>query len=157
MRSPGEASTDRRPRPAWLEREPGRLIGRGHRAGDLLRADRWEVLEAEAGFLRVEAELPDTVLNPRGMLFGGFTGTYADLMAIFTARGGPEYRHFEGWLATSDLKIDYLEPVRGPRFRLEGEVIHRGRRSHLVHVRFLDLEGRLLALSQVRMVEVGFP
>ena len=74
---------------AWTTPEPGRLVGRGHPAGDFLEAWAWEVLEEDVGYLRVAAHLPDHVKNPRGQLFGGFTPTYVDLIALFTARLDP--------------------------------------------------------------------
>src|SRR3979490_814050 len=75
---------------AWTTPEPGRLVGRGHPAGDFLEAWAWEVLEEDVGYLRVSVHLPDHVKNPRGQLFGGFTPTYVDLIALFTARAGPD-------------------------------------------------------------------
>ena len=70
---------------AWGSPPPGRLIGRGHPAGDFLGAHEWDLLEEREGFLRISAALPDHVKNPRGQLFGGFTPTYVDLVALFTA------------------------------------------------------------------------
>src|ERR671937_703435 len=72
----------------WASPPPGRLVGRGHPAGDFLEAWAWEVLDEAPGYLRLEATLPDHVKNPRGQLFGGFTPTYVDMVALFTVRGG---------------------------------------------------------------------
>ena len=74
----------------WSAPEPGRLMGRGHMAGDFLEAYDWTVLEERVGFLRLDAGLPDHVKNPRGQLFGGFTPTYVDLVALNTVRAGPD-------------------------------------------------------------------
>ncbi len=70
----------------WATPEPGRLVGHGHPAGDFLEAWAWDLLEEGDGVLRVSAHLPDHVRNPRGQLFGGFTPTYVDLIALFTVR-----------------------------------------------------------------------
>ena len=59
-------------------------------AGDFLEAYDWTVLEERVGFLRLDAGLPDHVKNPRGQLFGGFTPTYVDLVALNTVRAGPD-------------------------------------------------------------------
>ena len=142
------------PRPSLFP-EPGRVIGRGHHAGDFLDAPDWRVLEERAGFLRLEATVPDRVRNPRGQLFGGFTGVYADLVALLTVRAGEPRGGWRGWLATSNMRIDYLLPVTGERVVLEGRRLHRGRRSHLVEVRMLDPDGIPLVHALVTMLEAG--
>src|SRR5918995_4002004 len=82
---PSGSEPARRP---WATPPPGRLVGRGHPAGDFLEAWAWDVLDEAPGYLRVEATLPEHVKNPRGQLFGGVTPTYVDLVALFTVRGG---------------------------------------------------------------------
>jgi acyl-coenzyme A thioesterase PaaI-like protein len=106
---------------AWMTRRPGQLIGKGHPAGDFLEAYEWKVLAEGAGRLRIQAHVPQHVKNPRGQLFGGFTPTYVDLIALFTIRtvtprdaGG-----FRTWLATSNMRVDYFEPIIGPHFTIE--------------------------------------
>ena len=71
---------------SWTTTEPGRVIGRGHPAGDFLEAWAWDLLEEDEGHIRVLAHLPDHVRNPRGQVFGGFTPTYVDLIALLTVR-----------------------------------------------------------------------
>src|SRR3954447_22325669 len=99
---------------AWRTHAPGRVIGRGHPAGDFLEAYNWELLEERPGYLRIEAGLPDQVKNPRGQLFGGFAPTYVDLVALFTVRSGPDRATAatgpRRWLATTNMRIDYFEP-----------------------------------------------
>src|SRR5205085_234007 len=72
----------------WASPPPGRLVGRGHPAGDFLEAWAWDVLDEAPGFIRVEAALPEQVKNPRGQLFGGFTPTYVDPPSLFTVHAG---------------------------------------------------------------------
>src|ERR1043165_1340942 len=105
----------------WAPVEPGRLIGRGHPAGDFLEAWAWDVLEERDGFLKVSAHLPDQARNPRGQLFGGFTPTYVDLVALFTVRSRAERaaRKNLGWLATTSMRVDYFLPIVGPRFIID--------------------------------------
>jgi len=124
---------------AWAERKPGQLVGRGHPAGDFLEAFDWRVLEEAPGILRVEAHVPDHVKNPRGQLFGGFTPTYVDLVALFTVRAGEPQRdrRFRSWLATTNMRIDYFEPIMGPRFEIESRLVKKRGRTNFVETRFL--------------------
>lgn len=141
----------------WVTTEPGRLIGRGHPAGDFLEAYAWEVLEEDDGHLRVSAHLPDHVRNPRGQLFGGFTPTYVDLVALFTVRSraqraaGARHR----WLATINMRLDYFEPIVGPQFILDSRREKQRGRTHVVLTRFLqDDELAVLAATTMREVEL---
>jgi acyl-coenzyme A thioesterase PaaI-like protein len=128
----------------WAAPEPGRLVGRGHPAGDFLEAWDWEVLEEDVGQLRVRAHLPDRVRNPRGQLFGGFTPTYVDLIAIYTVRAGPERlsRARRSWLATTSMRVEYFEPIVGPTFEMESRRETQRGRLHFVTTRFLQ-DGQL--------------
>ena len=54
----------------------------GHNAGDLVESTSWKILTEERGLVEVEAHLPEHLLNPRNQLFGGFTGTYVDMISI---------------------------------------------------------------------------
>ena len=146
--------------PQWYEPSPDQLIGSGHRVGDLLEAPNWRAVEQDKDYLVVEAPMPDHVLNPRGHLFGGFTPIYCDFMAIFVARQTErevDVHRWAGWMATRDMRIEYLRPVINSPLRIEGRALHRGRKNHLVEVRFLGDEDELLVLSHVKMVEVPGP
>ena len=139
----------------WASPPPGRLVGKGHPAGDFLEAWAWDVLEQAPGFLRIEASLPEHVKNPRGQLFGGFTPTYVDLVALFTVRAGEDRdARNRRWLATTNMRIDYFEPITGPRFQIESRrEKHRGRTS-FVATRFLQ-DGELAAFALTTMREVA--
>ncbi len=117
-----------------------RVIGRGHPVGDILEAYEWEVLERELGHLRVAAHLPEAVRNPRGQLFGGFTGTYVDFMSLFTFWAGREHERSEKrrWLATLNMRVDYFRPVMGPRFEMEGRIVHLRGGTGMVETRFFE-------------------
>ena len=129
-------------RRAWSSAPPGRLIGRGHPAGDFLDAFDWELLEERHGYLRLLATLPDRVKNPRGQLFGGFTPTYVDLVALFTVRAGRERGTGPPttWLATTNMRVDYFDPIVGPRFLIESVEERRRGRTHFVATRFFQDE-----------------
>jgi len=141
---------------AWAEHEPGRLIGKGHPAGDFLEAYRWRVLEESPGLLRIRAHLPEHVRNPRGQLFGGFTPTYVDLVALFTVRTEevlPDGR-FRSWLATTNMRVDYFEPILGPEFDIESRLVKSRGRTRFVETRFLDPDGELAVFSTTTIREI---
>lgn len=143
----------------WSATEPGRLIGRGHPAGDFLEAWRWDVLDEEDGRLHVAAHLPDHVRNPRGQLFGGFTPTYVDLVALFTVRSRAQRAAGEGgWLATTNMRLDYFEPIIGPTFRIDSRREKQRGRTHVVITRFFqDDDLAVLATTTMRAVAVDRP
>ena len=120
--------------------DPRRVIGRGHPVGDILEAYKWEVLVRETGRLRVRAHLPEAVRNPRGQLFGGFTGTYVDFLALFTYWAGREEERARRrpWLATLNMRVDYFRPVTGPKFEMEGRVVHLRGSTGMVEARFYE-------------------
>jgi acyl-coenzyme A thioesterase PaaI-like protein len=142
---------------AWTERKPGQLIGKGHPAGDFLEAYAWKVEDEGPGFLRIEAHLPEHVRNPRGQLFGGFTPTYVDLVALFTVRSGEREveRRFRSWLATTNMRVDYFEPILGPKFLIESRLVKKRGRTIFVETRFLDMEGELAVFAVTTMREVA--
>lgn len=127
---------------------------RGHNAGDVLGADQWELLERGEGTLRVRCPLPPQVLNPAGHLFGGFTGTYVDLLSLLTWRSRERGRS-QGMLLTLNMRIDYLEPVQRP-FIAECEVLNQRGRNAWVQARFRDPDDDtllVLALTTLREVD----
>ena len=142
----------------WATTEPGRLIGRGHPAGEFLEAWAWDLLEEADGHLRISAHLPERVRNPRGQLFGGFTPTYVDLIALFTVRSraqrAAEKSHH--WMATTSMRVDYFEPIIGPKFIVDSQREKRQGRTHFVITRFLqDDKLAVLATTIMREVETG--
>ena len=137
---------------AWRTNDPARLVGRGHPIGDFLEAYDWIVVEERSGYLKVSCHLPPQVRNPRGDLFGGFTPTYADFIAVWTGRAGNRDELPRTWLNTASLTVDYFQRITGS-FTIEGEVIHRSGRTLHVQVRFTDGDGALLALSRATIIE----
>ena len=126
----------------------------GHCAGDLLEAPDWHVIREAEGLVEIDAHLPGQVLNPRQQLFGGVTGTYVDMVALYTIRTLFPTRD-DYWITTINMRIDYLDPVLGPRMRLQGELINKGRSTSLVSVTFLDEAGNKLvyALVTLRVID----
>jgi acyl-coenzyme A thioesterase PaaI-like protein len=137
----------------WATDDPERLVGRGHPVGDLLDAHAWRVLERPPERLLVRAALNDTVRNPRGELFGGFTPTYVDFFALHVFHAWRAEGEPRRWLSTANLRVDCFLPIHGPEFDMDGCVLHKSGRTGHVEVRFLDLEGRLCALAQATLIE----
>ena len=143
-----------RPLPSWRYAEPGRIIGRGHPAGDFLEAYDWSIVESRPGYLKLDVHLPTHLKNPRGQLFGGFTPTYVDLVALRTVSETRPAGDPPAWLTTLKMNVDYFEPIVKERFLLESEVVHRRKGTYLVQVRFRDPDGSLLAFAVVTLREV---
>jgi len=146
---------------AWLTRQPGQLIGKGHPAGDFLEAYEWRVVDEDNGFLRIRAHVPAHVKNPRGQLFGGFTPTYVDLVALFTVRAGEQRleQRWRTWLATTNMRVDYFEPIVGPEFIIETRLVKKRGRTNFVETRFFDPPETLavFALTTLREVRLDRP
>jgi acyl-coenzyme A thioesterase PaaI-like protein len=146
---------------AWAAREPGQLVGKGHPAGDFLEAYAWKVIEEGEGLLRIRVHLPTHVRNPRGQLFGGFTPTYVDLVALFTVRAGEQRlaQRFRTWLATTNMRVDYFEPIVGPEFLIESRLVKKRGRTNFVETRFFDPPETLavFALTTLREVQLDRP
>lgn len=119
----------------------------GHNAGDLVESQKWKILQEEPGLVEVDVHLPSHLLNPRKQLFGGFTGIYVDMMAIYTVRTLFGDKNEFNWAATVNMRIDYFAPVLGPRFVLRGELIKDGRTTALVATHFTDSEGNKLVYA----------
>lgn len=139
-------------RAIWRDPPPGRLMGPGHPAGDFLDAPDWRVLEEAEGRLVIDVPLVPAAKNFRGHLFGGFAPTYIDLVALRTVSAGDRERA-HGWLLTLNLRVEYLEPVEGPRFIIESRVIHRRGRTILVETTFRDQAGKMLLFSTATLLE----
>ena len=143
------------PRP-WQNRDPGRLVGRGHPAGDFLEAYDWKIVEQRAGYLLLDVHLPEQAKNPRGQLFGGFTPTYVDFVALHTTRAGSDPDEpWTTWLATTNMRVDYFEPVVGPRFLIQSELTKQRGRTCFVETRFFDRNNALLVLALTTMRRVA--
>jgi acyl-coenzyme A thioesterase PaaI-like protein len=139
-------------RAIWKDPPPGRLMGPGHPAGDLLDAPEWLLVEESTGRLVLDIPLIDRVKNFRGQLFGGFAPAYIDLIGLRTVSAGQRERS-HGWLVTLNLHVEFFEPVEGPRFLVESHIVNRRGRTLFVEVRFKNTEGKLLVFSTLTLLE----
>ncbi|NKB32316.1 MAG: hypothetical protein GKR91_04390 [Pseudomonadales bacterium] len=119
----------------------------GHNAGDLVESPKWKILKEEAGLVEVDAHLPGHLLNPRNQMFGGFHGTYVDMISLYAVRTLFNEQNQFKWSSTVNMRIDYFAPVMGPRFLLRGEVINDGRTTCLVATTFSDFDGNKLVYA----------
>src|SRR5690242_17312926 len=140
-------------RTVWGNPEPGRLMGPGHPAGDLLRGPDWRIVEESEGRFVVDVPLVDAAKNYRGHLFGGFAPAYIDLVALRTVSAGRSLDVPHGWLLTLGIRVDFFEPVEGPRFIIESEITVRRGRTLFVEVRFRDTQRKLLVFSTATLLE----
>jgi len=149
--SPSEGPKDSWDSAPWTKPEPGRLVGRGHAAGDLLEAHAWDVLESREGYLRVRAHLPARLKNPQGQLFGGFTPTYVDFLAIHTWWAGRPATPGHPWLATLNMRLDYFEPITSEHFEMSGRVLNQRGSLSWLECQFFDPEGILAAHALITL------
>ncbi len=139
-----------RARRAWDDVPEGSLIRSGHRVGDQLDAPSWRVRERSAERLVAEATLPVAMQNYRSQLFGGFTGAYVDFFALALVRHDMSaIEKASMGLTTLNMRIDYFEPVHGPRFVLEAEILKKRGANYFIDVRFRGLDGLLLVAASV--------
>jgi|GEM_PF-582794 acyl-coenzyme A thioesterase PaaI-like protein len=138
--------------PALTRPVPGQLMAAGHAAGDFLGAPSWRIVERRPGLLTVDVHLPDSLKNPQGQLFGGFTPTYVDMVSLFTARtdGDDDPDAPQNWLTTINMRCDYFEPIVEDRFTITGEIINRRGLTCLVSTKFF--QGKAMAAHAVTTV-----
>ncbi len=95
------------------------------------------------GQASVEADAADFLLNPMGMVHGGFAATLLDTVvgvAVHTALPAAT-----GY-TTAELKISYTRAIRPEtgRLRAEGRLIHIGRRMATAEGRLVGVEDEKL-------------
>ncbi|HEX6241790.1 MAG TPA: PaaI family thioesterase [Polyangiales bacterium] len=139
-------------RAIWRDPPPGRLMGPGHPAGDFLEGPDWRVLEESEGRLLVDVPLVNAAKNFRGALFGGFAPAYIDLVALRTVSAGARERP-HGWLVTLNMRVEFFEPVEGPRFHIESRIVNKRGRTMLLEVTFKDPQGKMLLFSTLMLME----
>lgn len=128
-------------------------MGPGHPAGDFLHGPDWRIVEEAEGRFLVDVPLVAAARNFRGHLFGGLAPAYIDLIALRTVSAGRSLDVPHGWLLTLGLRVDFFEPVEGPRFLIDSQITVRRGRTIFVEVRFLDAERKLLIFSTVTLLE----
>ena len=97
------------------------------------------------GKAAAEADPADFLLNPNGVVHGGFAATLLDsVMGIAVQTALPAATTF----TTAELKINYTRAILpgGGRLRAEGTLVHAGRRMATAEGRLVGVEdGKLYA------------
>jgi len=125
----------------WARTKPGQLIAKGHGAGDILEADRWQILDQKPGLLLVRVHLPEALKNPQGQLFGGFTPTYVDMVSLYTVHSAAEAGDPtapKSWLTTINMRCDYFEPIVQDQFEIRGELVNQRGLTSLISTKFFQ-------------------
>jgi acyl-coenzyme A thioesterase PaaI-like protein len=113
----------------------------------------WKVLAEAPGFVRVEVPLHPWLRNPLGQLFGGYTPSYADMLAYRVARSGDTTpRDAATWFATTGMRVDYLEPITAEHFQIECQLLKSRSKSMLTEAKFF--QGDVLAAFAVTTILV---
>jgi len=77
-------------------------------------------------------------------------------VALFAVRAGEGKLRFRSWLATTNMRIDYFEPITGPEFVMESRLIKRRGRTNFVETRFINPDGQLAVFAVTTLREVPF-
>ncbi|MEW6662993.1 MAG: PaaI family thioesterase [Bacillota bacterium] len=78
-----------------------------------------------------------------GGVHGGVVATLLDCAGWFACAA----RHEGIWIATSEFKVNLLEPAVGRDLRAEGRLVRGGRRLDVAEMNVTDQEGKLYAVG----------
>ena len=101
------------------------------------RISRWE-----PGYVLKEWPLDREMLNPAGVLFGGYYGALADQMLSFAAMSVLED---DEALRTTDMQLWYFRPISTGPVKVESRIVNRGRTLIHGEVTFTPPDGKLAA------------
>jgi len=109
--------------------------------------------DSEEGTLAMEMPVDERVTNTAGGLQGGLIATMADVTAgQLASRSTP----FGMAIATTDLFIRYLRPIKIGPARAVARILRTGKRSVVVQVDVYRVDdGELAATSTVNFAAVG--
>jgi uncharacterized protein (TIGR00369 family) len=113
-------------------------------APPIARTLSFELVEVGDGFAVFEGETSEALLNPMGVIHGGWALTLVDsatgcaCMTLLPA--GAAY-------TTVETKVNFSRPLLKDtgRVRAEGRIVASGRRIHSAEARVTDRSGRLVA------------
>jgi 1,4-dihydroxy-2-naphthoyl-CoA hydrolase len=132
----------------WLERYDQQIadgfLGANHLQVGLSNLLGIELEEFAPGYLRAVLDVRPEFLTPIGNLHGGTLATLVDHVL-----GCVVYPHISRgqWAATTEFKINYLNPVTGGRLIGEARIINMTRRIAVAEVTVKNAE-RLVAAAQ---------
>ena len=117
--------------------------------------------------ISIDPELPhcrfamreELIGNPtRGILRGGVISAVLDVIAGFSihlallAQHGPKEEIHFPYIATIDLRVDYLRPGRGKWFDATARVVRMGRRIAVMHMELRNDSDDLIATGSAAYV-----
>lgn len=110
----------------------------------------WRLLGLEAtgldeGRCRIRLGVREAMLAPGDILHGGFYGCLIDTAVGSALKCFADLDRPEAMVATIDLNVSYLRPVRDGHVDVDAVVLHRARRFAWGEATVVDEGGTLLA------------
>lgn len=113
------------------------------------RLEKAELLEISTGHARVKIDIEEDALNFYGNLHGGFIFSLCDMVSGMCAYT------YEFANVTQQASVNFLRAFKTGTLYVEGNVIHKGRRTAVVQVGITSEEEKLIASATVTMFFVA--
>ena len=113
-------------------------------APPMARTLAFDLVEASEGFAAFEGETSEALLNPAGIVHGGWVLTLVDSAATCAALSGLPAG---AGATTIETKVNFSRPLLkdSGRVRAEARVVAKGRRIISAEARVTDAKGRIVA------------
>ncbi|QTA89815.1 PaaI family thioesterase [Desulfonema magnum] len=95
------------------------------------------------GYARIELDIEKKHTQLRGVVHGGVFATLIDTVAFWAAYY--EIEDPDAWMASVDLKLNYLAPAVSGKLIATGQRIKMGRKLCYADAKVTNAEGKLLA------------
>jgi acyl-CoA thioesterase len=115
----------------------------------------FEVLDLGPGWAHTRLQLRPDLTNPDGIAHGGVIATLIDISiteAMLMTDEFARVRDTRGSMATVDLGVKYLRPLREGALLCKAEIEHRGKRVAHARAVVTDDDDRKLALGTATMM-----
>lgn len=126
----------------WAEQLDRNIDGSSDLPKVVQRLNIGRIAEWSPGYVRKEWNLDPDMLNPAGVLFGGYVGVLADQVFTFTAMTMLEDHES---LRTNDMQLRFFRPIAEGPLTIEGRVVTRSRKRVHLDVTFKTPDGKLAA------------
>lgn len=107
--------------------------------------EKAELLEIAPGHARVRIDIEENALNFYGNLHGGFLFSLCDMVAGMSAYA------YEYANVTQQASISFLRAIQSGTLYVEGNAVHKGRRTVVVQVNVTSQDEKLIACATVTM------
>jgi 1,4-dihydroxy-2-naphthoyl-CoA hydrolase len=113
-----------------------------------------EIVYSDLGDDFLEAEMPVSprVHQPMGLLHGGATAALAE--SVGSAASALRVNLKTQGVVGMELSINHLRSLREGRVVARAEAVHLGRSTHLWDIAIRDQDGRMVAVSRLRMMVI---